>query len=254
MNLPMKNRTFSICLLSLLAGAASLKAAEVPDVGPKIEETQQKALAQLAQRGVLVQPLASGLNWYYVNFRGAEKVDSALVANLKDATAVVDLDLAGQKLADADFAVLAGLKNLRKLSLARGTVKDGALVHLKGLQKLESLNLFQTEVGDVGLDHLAACKGLKRLYVFQSKVTDAGVDKLKAAVPGLRVEKAAVLTVPPPPEPKKEEAKKEEPKKTEPKKDEPKKDEPKKIEPKKDEPKKDEPKKDEPKKDEPKKA
>jgi hypothetical protein len=254
LNLPMKNRILAVCLFSLCAGMAPINAAETPDPGPKIEEAQQKALAQLSQRGVLVQPLASGLNWYYVNFRGAEKVDSPLVANLKDATAVVDLDLAGQKLADSDFAVLSGLKNLRKLSLARGTVKDAALSHLKGLDKLESLNLFQTEVGDAGLDHLAGCKGLRRLYVFQSKVTDAGVDKLKASLPGLRVEKAAVLTVPPPPEPKKDEPKKDEPKKPEPKKDEPKKDEPKKDEPKKDEPKKDEPKKDEPKKDEPRKA
>jgi hypothetical protein len=129
----MKNRILPIGLFALCASILPLTAAETPDPGPKVEEAQQKALAQLSQRGVLVQPLASGLNWYYVNFRGAEKVDSALISNLKGATAVVDLDLAGQKLEDADFAVLSGLKNLRKLSLARGSVKDAALVHLKGL-------------------------------------------------------------------------------------------------------------------------
>ena len=219
----MKKRILPISLFAVLSSLLPLTAAETPDTGPKIEEAQQKALGQLSQKGVLVQPLAAGLNWYYVNFRGAEKVDSALIANLKGATAVVDLDLAGQKLADADFAVLAGLKNLRKLSLARGSVKDASLVQLKGLEKLESLNLFQTEVSDAGLEHLSACKGLKRLYVFQSKVTDAGVAKLKVALPSLRVEQAAVLTVPPAPEPKKDEPKKDEPKKDEPKKDEPKK-------------------------------
>jgi hypothetical protein len=164
----MKSTVLTVGMFAVFATILPLNAADAPDSGPKIEEAQQKALAQLSQRGVLVQPLASGLNWYYVNFRGAENVDSALVANLSGATAIVDLDLAGQKLADADFAVLSGLKNLRKLSLARGSVKDASLSHLKGLEKLESLNLFQTEVGDSGLEALSACKSLKRLYVFQS--------------------------------------------------------------------------------------
>jgi len=235
----MKTHNFLLCGLFtvVLASAASTLAEDV-DQGPKLEEVQQKALAKLAERGVLVQPLSVGSNWYYVNFRGVEKADAALYALLNGSVSVVDLDLSGQKVTDADLAPLAGLTNLRKLSLARSAVKDSGLVHLKGLGKLESLNLFQTDVTDAGLDQVAAIKGLKRLYVFQTKVTDAGVAKLKTALPGVRVEQAAVLTLPPPPEPKKDEPKKDEPKKDEPKKDEPKKDEPKKDEPKKDEPKK----------------
>ena len=202
-HLPMKmRRIFSLVFSNvLLASAVSGQAADA-DPGPKIEEAQQKALAQLSQRGVLVQPLASGLNWYYVNFRGVEKADASTFALLQGASAVVDLDFSGQKFSDADLVPLAGLKNLKKLSLARTALKDSALVHLKGLAGLESLNLFQTEVTDAGLDQLAGLKGLKRLYVYQTKVTEAGVAKLKTALPGVRVELAAVLTVPPPPEPK----------------------------------------------------
>jgi hypothetical protein len=83
---------------------------------------------------------------------------------------------------------------------------------------------------------LKGCKGLKRLYVAQTKVTDAGVAQLKASLPGVAVERAGVLTVPP----KKDEAKKDEAKKDEAKKDEAKKDEAKKDEAaaKKEEPKK----------------
>jgi hypothetical protein len=214
--------SISIFLTAVLLGFTPLVRAQDADLGPKLEEAQQKALTQLSQRGVLVQPLSAGSNWYYVNFRGAERPDSSLFALLKGVVGIVELDLAGQKLADSDFSVLATLKNLRKLSLARSNVQDASLVHLKDLQKLESLNLFSTEITDAGLDSLKVLRGMKRLYVFQTKTTDAGVAKLKAAF-GLTIEQGAVLTIPPAPEPKKDEPKKDEPKKDEPKKDEPKK-------------------------------
>jgi hypothetical protein len=232
-----------ISLIVAMLGLAPLTRAQDADPGPKLEESQQKALQSLVQRGVLAQPLAAGSNWYYVNFRGAERPDAELFGLLKGLVGVVELDLSGQKLGDADLTGVATLSNLRKLSLARSTVKDTALVHLKGLQKLESLNLFSTEISDAGVESLKTLKRLKRLYVFQSKITDAGVANLKSTLSGLTVEQGAVLTLPPAPEPKKDEPKKDEPKKDEPKKDEPKKDEPKKDESKKDESKKDESKK-----------
>jgi hypothetical protein len=106
---------------------SSLALAEDADPGPKLEESQQAALAQLSQRGVLVQPLAVGSNWYYVNFRGVEKTDAAFLCSPEGApVAIVDLFIR-QKVTDADLAPLAGLKNLRKLSLARSSVTDSGL-------------------------------------------------------------------------------------------------------------------------------
>jgi hypothetical protein len=232
-----KPKWILLSAFGVLAGVSQMSAAETaaPAVGPALTAEEGKVHEQLTQRGVLVQPLAAGLNWFYVNFRGADKPDASLFGLLKGAPGTVELDLSGQKVTDSDLAALSGLVNLRKLNLSKSAVSDAGLAPLQGLGKLESLNLFQTEVSDGGLANLKGCQGLKRLYVFQTKVTDAGVEKLKAALPGLKVERGGVVLTPP-------------------KKDEPKKDEPKKDEPKKDEPKKDEPKKDEPKKDEPAKA
>ncbi len=231
-------------------------AKESQDVGVAPTAEEQKSYAGLAQRGVLVQPLAAGSNYYYVNFRGAQQPDAALFDFLKQASGIVDLDLAGQKLGDGELKIVGGLKNLRKLNLSRTTVTDGALAGLLGLSKLESLNLFQTEVSDAGVVSLKGLTALKRLYVAQTKVTEGGAAQLKAALPAVSVERGGALVLPP----KKEEPKKEEPKKEEPKKEEPKKEEPKKEEPKKEEPKKEPskpenaaPAKEEPKKEEPKK-
>ena len=213
--------TLLVPLFALILGSTAI-CEPAADPGPAPSPEEMKSYTALTEKGVLVQPLAAGINWRYINFRGAEKADSSVFALLKGAAATVDLDLTGQKLTDADAAVLSSLTNLKKLSLARSTITDAGLAAVKSLPKLESLNLFSTEISDAGLSHLSGLKSLKRLYVFQTKTTEAGIGKLKAAMPGVAVEVGAKLTVPPPPEPKKEEPKKEDPaKKPEPAKPDP---------------------------------
>jgi hypothetical protein len=213
--------TLLVPLFALILGSTAI-CEPAADPGPAPSPEEMKSYTALTEKGVLVQPLAAGINWRYINFRGAEKADSSVFALLKGAAATVDLDLTGQKLTDADAAVLSSLTNLKKLSLARSTITDAGLAAVKSLPKLESLNLFSTEISDAGLSHLSGLKSLKRLYVFQTKTTEAGIGKLKAAIPGVAVEVGAKLTVPPPPEPKKEEPKKEDPaKKPEPAKPDP---------------------------------
>ncbi|MEI6714835.1 MAG: hypothetical protein WCO60_13850 [Verrucomicrobiota bacterium] len=194
-------------VVGLFSGVSSVYGAEAPNAGTPPSADEQKAYAELGQRGVLVQPLAAGSNWFYVSFRGADKPDSALYSLLKGVPGTVELDLSGQKLAESDFNALEGLKNLRKLNLSKSSVNDAALSHLSGLSKLESLNLFQTEVGDAGLANLKGMAGLKRLYVYQTKVTDTGIEQVKAAMPGVKVEKGGAVLLPPKKdEPKKDDA------------------------------------------------
>ena len=100
------------------------------------------------------------INWRYVNFRGVEKPDATVFALLKPCPLIVELNLSGASLSEADLANLEGLKNLVKLNLAKSTVTDAGLAHLKGLTQLETLNLFHTGVTDAGLEQL---KGLKNL-------------------------------------------------------------------------------------------
>ncbi|MEQ1862603.1 MAG: hypothetical protein ABMA13_22000, partial [Chthoniobacteraceae bacterium] len=179
--------TFRLALIVALLHPA-FAAEEKADPGAKPSAEEEKAYAELVKRGASAQPLAANLNWRYVNFRGVEKPDAALFALLKPCILIVDLDLSGVKLSDADLANVAGLKNLAKLSLARSAVTDAGLAHLKGLEKLESLNLFHTDVTDAGLAHLRELKKLKRLYVFETKVTDAGAKSMQAALPGVKID------------------------------------------------------------------
>ncbi len=195
-------RTFIFPALIL---AASLVFAE-ENPGPAPTPEEKAAVAELSKRGVLVQPLATTLNWKYVNLRGSDKPAEVLALVAKIPT-IVELDLGGVKAKPEEFAAIAGLKNLLKLNLSNSSADDAALVHVKGLEKLQSLNLFHTEVSDAGLVNLHGLKELKRLYIFETKVTDAGADALGKVLAGLKMDRgwkepvAAPAPPPPPPAP-----------------------------------------------------
>jgi CubicO group peptidase (beta-lactamase class C family) len=189
----------AIVAAALLLVPFILRAEEKADAGPVPTPEEKQAAEALSKRGALVQTLAAGVNWSYVNFRGVEKPDSATFALIGKIPSIVELDLSGSQFQPADLAGVATLKNLKKLNLSRSNASDAVLAHLKGLAQLESLNLFHTDVTDVGLQQLAGLKNLKRLYVFETKVTDAGAASLAKALPTLRIERGWDLKQLPPP-------------------------------------------------------
>lgn len=95
--------------------------------------------------------------------RFAEQSDEELLA-------IVDLDLRGAEVSDADLAMLRHLPNLKHLSLYGNPVTDAGLVHLAGLTKLETVTLRGTEVTGAGLQHLPT-DNLTALHLCNSKIT-----------------------------------------------------------------------------------
>ncbi len=90
---------------------------------------------------------------------------------------------------DDDLQQLAGLKNLRSLSLYRTEVTDKAIDHILPLTKLEELELSYTRVTDEGIGKLRSMPNLEKLFLYgmTDAVSDAGVNSLQAAKPGLKI-------------------------------------------------------------------
>jgi CubicO group peptidase (beta-lactamase class C family) len=196
---PHRSLLLVAALAAFLFAPFAIRADEKGDPGPAPTPEEKQAAETLAKRGALVQPLAAGVNWSYVNFRGIEKPDAAAYALIGKIPSIVELDLSGTQFQPADLAGLATLKNLKKLNLSRSNATDVVLAHVKGLAQLESLNLFHTEVTDAGVQQLAGLKNLKRIYVFETKVTDAGAAALAKTLPALRIERGWDLSKLPPP-------------------------------------------------------
>ncbi|NOS69637.1 MAG: hypothetical protein HOP33_06880 [Verrucomicrobia bacterium] len=180
----------------------------LPDYKPTAAEL--KAIKELEALGVEVRPIAAKVDWREVNFRSQsiETIEKSLGA-LKNVLCLVDINLGGAKIKDADLANIKGLINLNRLHLENTPVTDAGLVHLKGLVNLDYLNLYGTAVTDAGLEHLKELTQLKHLYLWQTKTTTAGVANLKKALPNVDISTGAELKEIAKPEEKKDEKKEE---------------------------------------------
>ena len=193
--------SFLLAAAACFLGASGFTAGaedEKHDAGPPPTAEETKAVEELSKRGVRADQLAAGINWRYVNFRGVDKPDAAVYAQLKSIPSIVELSLAGMQFTPGDLANVAGLKNLATLNLSKTNVTDDGLAAIENLEKLSTLNLFSTGITDAGLDHLAQLKNLRRLYLAETKVSDAGVEKLKKSLPELQINRGAELLVPAP--------------------------------------------------------
>ncbi|MGE3317487.1 MAG: hypothetical protein AB7O26_20425, partial [Planctomycetaceae bacterium] len=70
------------------------------------------------------------------------------------------------KVKDDDLKQLAGLKNLRSLSLYRTDVTDSAVDHILPLSRLEELELSYTRVTDEGISKLRNMPRLQKLFLY----------------------------------------------------------------------------------------
>lgn len=190
------------------ADDASPTAPPLPDYKPTAAEL--KTIKDLESLGVAIRPIAMNLDWREANFRGqsAEAVEKAL-GLLKNVLCLVELNLAGAKIKDADLANLKGLTNLNRLHLENTPVTDAGLVHLKGLVNLNYLNLYGTAVTDAGLEQLKGLTQLKHLYLWQTKTTTTGVANLKQSLPNVDISTGAEFKEIAKPEEKKDEKKEE---------------------------------------------
>jgi len=176
---------------STAADAPSEEAAPTPPPpNHKPSAAELKAIKTLTSLGVAVQPIAVNLNWQQVNFRAQAQDPKAIEAALVPLSSVlglVELNLGGAQIKDADLSQIEGLTNLHRLHLENTPVTDAGLAHLKGLVNLTYLNLYGTAITDSGLEQLRGLTQLKNLYLWQTKTTEAGVANLKQALPNLDI-------------------------------------------------------------------
>jgi mono/diheme cytochrome c family protein len=166
-------------------GQAKAPGAEFAGLVPtKDTAAEQQAIQKLAGMGVSVRPIAQNLKWKEATIRPQDTNKlGEILAELKSVPSLVQLNLAGQHLKDADLKNIASLSNLQRLHLENNPITDSGLEHLKGLVHLEYLNLYNTQVSDAGLDQLKTLTNLSHLYLWGSKATADGAEKLRKLLP-----------------------------------------------------------------------
>jgi uncharacterized membrane protein len=79
------------------------------------------------------------------------------------APSIVWLNLSDNGFSEKDLQVLASMKNLEKLRLAKNPIGDGIVEILAGLKHLEAVNLNETQVSSAALERLQRV-GVARVY------------------------------------------------------------------------------------------
>lgn len=162
---------------------------ELPRVGDYSGE--QAEIARLTRElGIVIVPVSKrpgdGL---ILRARGHEAAfdGAALAAVAPLAPYIVEAELAGTRLGDADLVVLRTFTALARIDLSRTAVTGATLDSLAALPRLESVNLCDSALDDRGLARLAAPTSLRRAYVAGSAVTPGGLARFRAARPECEV-------------------------------------------------------------------
>jgi Leucine-rich repeat (LRR) protein len=95
-----------------------------------------------------------------------------------DLDGIIELDLDGAKVTDAELQELSRLSALRMLSLDNTQVTDTGLKELSRLSALQELWLNDTQVTDTGLKELSRLSTLQELWLNGTQVTDTGLKEL----------------------------------------------------------------------------
>jgi mono/diheme cytochrome c family protein len=175
----------------LLAAELGLVAA-----GPSAAATSGNAIADpqlvasLAAAGLLARQVSQSDARLVVSpsSPGTPLDGPALEALATAAAAVVDLNLAGTALDDADLGAIGALPAATHLRLARNELTDAALADLAASTHLEHLNLYgNAGITDGGLEALAEIATLREVFLWETGVTPAGAERLRAQRPDLTV-------------------------------------------------------------------
>ena len=155
----------------------------------EVSPGDQKAIAALKRRGIIVLPVAAESNYLSVNFVNARSVspeDISLLSLLKEQ--IIWLNLSRTSISDENIKSIAELSSLRRLNLEHTAISDLGVQSLLPLPNLIYLNVIGTKVTDGGIAHLSAAKKLKKLFIYQTSITRAGFEKLHTVSPELEID------------------------------------------------------------------
>lgn len=143
-----------------------------------------KARFQRPLEAELVQRLPDLIGLAEIEFSGAHKLSPefiALLPRIPDLRGIKVYD-AGEQLTPTDFAPLAQLGKLEVFELSGGNnFDDAAMKHLAGLENLRRLSLNSPRITDAGVRELGRLKKLEQLTLPFNTATGASLDLLAGA-------------------------------------------------------------------------
>lgn len=177
-------------LLLSLQSAVSNEAKAKPQIPEApVEKADAAAIKKLADRGVVVLPVAQNSNYLLANFvtlQNLKEEDIGLLLSVKKQ--LVWVKFANQPVNDAMLAAIAECKAITRLDISYTKITDKGLVHLQQLPNMQTLNVVGTAVTASGLLQLKSNKQLQAVFIYQSSVDKNAYASLKKALPKVTID------------------------------------------------------------------
>lgn len=157
----------------------------LPDVPQEpVAPADEKAIAGLKERGVVIIPVARNSNYLSASFVSADSVsDKDLEKLLPVKKQLVWLKLSGKKISDDGMKIISQLTGLTRLQLDHTGITDKGFSDIQSLTSLQYLNLVGTAVSANGLEQLKSFPGLQAVYIYQTGISGNEWNKLKNYFP-----------------------------------------------------------------------
>jgi Leucine-rich repeat (LRR) protein len=134
-----------------------------------------KAIRAINDAGGSVQQVSDGL---YVTLPSNAANIGALVRSMSALDSIVEVDLAGTGIDDANSSFLAQHKRLKRVDLGDNPIGDAGLRNFSALEGMEKLTLKGTRISDDGLGSLSHMSKLRNLDLTGTNITGKGLLEL----------------------------------------------------------------------------
>jgi len=154
-----------------------------------VEKADEKIIAQLKARDVIILPVAQNSNYLMASFVTdtiVDKDDLKLLQQLKKQLVWLKLDYTN--IGDNSIPDLLQLTTLTRLNLSNTLLTDNGLQQLAALKNLQYLNLAGTKVTAKGLMQLKALSKLKNLYLYRTNMKSTDYPNLKKVFPSAMID------------------------------------------------------------------
>lgn len=185
------------------AGSRAVAAGDVP--ADEVEVADEKVIAELRRKGVLVMPVAQGRNWLSAEVPeggaagngvavasgpagGVRGMDSVVRLLLGLKKQLISLKIGDTSIGASAMAAIGQCVALRSLDLVGTPVGDAGLAAVKGLIELRVLNLVGTRVSAAGIEGLKGLGKLRVIYLYKTKVAAGDWAELKRIFPKVELD------------------------------------------------------------------
>ncbi|PIB39351.1 c-type cytochrome domain-containing protein [Maribacter sp. 4G9] len=152
---------------------------------PKVADS---TLQKLSTDYLTISRMASNSNALSVDAYLPPEYDPKQITDLKRvANNIVELDLSGLPLGNAEMSMITSCTNLEWLELDKTPLTDKSLQPLVNLKNLTLLKVYETKITDQSVSVFTQLPKLSKLYVWQTDISESALKSLQRERPALQI-------------------------------------------------------------------